>query len=292
MVIEVDLLRLIHCPVCEGSNTKDIFNLESPYVEQLFYRILKCNDCAHQYAVGPVTEKILSEVYGAAFHSSSQQQADNSLSPVIVNAVRRTQWLHKCGLQGRLLDVGAGRGYFVQAAQECFDACGIDYSPDALRYGEFLGVVIKSGDFTQTPYESGSFDVLTFWDVLASMADVRSTMARAAKLLRPRGYVALTVPMSDSLACRLGGRRWPLWIPPVNLHYFSKQSLEKLLRECGFEIIRIECQGKKVSITFLLVKFARIFNLRSLERLVAKLPFHQAVLVNFGDIQTILARKL
>lgn len=292
MSIKSSLLYHTRCPVCNAVNTKDLFNLESPYIGQLFYLVRHCMDCSHRYAVGPVNEQILGEVYGVAFHASSQQQADSPSSAVMRNATRRAEWLNEIGLHGKLLDVGAGRGYFVKAAQTYFDARGIDYSPDAVRYGQSIGVTMDSGDFIQAPYEAGSIDVLTFWDVLASMVDVRSTMSHAAKLLRPRGYAVLTVPMGDSLACRLSGKRWPLWIPPVNLHYFSKQSLERLLRQCGFEIVRVECQGKRVSLNFLFVKLARSLGLRGLEDAIAKLPLHQAVPVNLGDILTVVVRSL
>lgn len=292
MSIEFSASQGKHCPVCNRSNIKDLFNLESPYIGQLFYLVRYCSDCAHRYAVGPLNERILAKIYGVAFHASSQQQADSPSSAVMLNATQRAQWLSKCGLQGKLLDVGAGRGYFVKAARTYFDARGIDYSPNAVRYARSLGVSMDSGDFIQAPYEAGSFDILTFWDVLASMVDIRSTMSYAAKLLRPGGCAVLTVPMGDSLACRLTGKRWPLWIPPVNLHYFSKQSLERLLRECGFEIVCMECQGKRVSLNFLFVKLARSLGLRGLEHAIAKLPLRWAMPVNLGDIQTVLARRL
>lgn len=292
MSIESDASQGTSCPVCDRGNARDLFSLESPYIDQLFYLIRHCSGCGHRYAIGSVTEQILGEVYGAAFHASSQQQADSPSSAVMLNATRRAQWLGKCGLQGKLLDVGAGRGYFVKAAQRLFDARGIDYSPNATEYGLSLGVAMDSGDFLQAPYEAGTFDVLTFWDVLASMVNVRSTMSHAVKLLRPGGYAVLTVPMGDSLACRLSGKRWPLWIPPVNLHYFSKQSLECLFRESGFEIVRMECQGKRVSLNFLLLKLARSLGLRGLEHALASLPLRWAVPVNLGDIQTVLVRRL
>lgn len=292
MSIESVTVPAARCPVCDEGDTADLFNLESPYIDDLFYLIRHCNGCGHRYAVGSVTEQILGEVYGAAFHASSQQQAISPTSAIMLNATRRVQWLGKYGLQGKLLDVGAGRGYFVKAAQLFFDARGIDYSPDAQTYGKSLGVTMDSGDFLLAPYDASSFDVLTLWDVLASMVNVCSTMSHAAKLLRPGGYAVLTVPMGDSLACRLSGKRWPLWIPPVNLHYFSKQSLECLLHKCGFEIVRMERQGKRVSLNFLFLKLARSLGLRRLEHTLANMPLRWAVPVNLGDIQTVLVRRL
>ncbi|MBV4504370.1 class I SAM-dependent methyltransferase [Pseudomonas sp. BW13M1] len=291
MSIESGASKDSRCPVCVGDHVKALFNLKSPYIDQLLYQIRHCDDCGHRFAAGPVTEQILSKVYDNAFHASSQQQANGPSSAVMLNAVRRAQWLSECGLQGRLLDVGAGRGYFVKAAQDHFDTRGIDYSANASLYGQALGVTLDSGDFTHAHYAAESFDVLTFWDVLASMIDVHATLSHAARLLRPGGHIALTVPMGDSLTCRLANKRWPLWIPPVNLHYFSKKSLERLMHDNGFEIVRMECQGKRVSLNFLLVKLARSLGLRSLEQTMAKLPLRWAVPINLGDIQTVLVRR-
>lgn len=282
----------VRCPICSGDKSDNIFNLESPYIGYLQYQIRLCLACAHRFAVGPVSEQILAEVYGATFHSSSQQQADSPSSSVVCNATHRAQWLVKYGLQGKLLDVGAGRGYFVKAASDYFDARGIDYSSDAVMFGKSLGVEVDSGSFIQSQYASGSFDVLTFWDVLASMVDVRSTMLHAVKLLRQGGYAVLTIPMGDSLACRVSGRRWPLWIPPVNLHYFSKQSLAKLMRESGFEIMHMEYQTKQVALNFLLVKLVRSLGFRNLEQSMGKLPLRWSIAINLRDIQTVVVRKL
>lgn len=291
MSTELPILKNSACPVCGSNKTIELFELESPYIAGLLYQIRCCDSCSHRYATGPLSEQVLSEVYGEAFHATSQQQAYKRSSAVILNVTRRSQWLRDLGLQGKLLDVGAGRGYFVKAAQRFFEARGIDYSPNAHEYGKALDIVLDSGDFLRAPYES-AFDVLTFWDVLASMVDVRATMARAATLLRSGGHAVFTVPMGDSLACRLSGKRWPLWIPPVNLHYFSKESLHCLFGEAGFEIIDMRCRAKLVSLDFLFVKLARSLNLRKLERGIGRIPLKWAVPINLGDIQTVLVRKV
>lgn len=292
MSIPSSSLQDARCPICSDNKLDKIFNLESPYISHLQYQIHQCFNCKHRFAVGPVSEQILGEVYGAAFHASSQQLANSPSSSVVINATRRARWLVKYGLQGKLLDVGAGRGYFVEAASGYFDARGIDYSTDAVQFGKTIGVEVDSGNFMQAQYPFGSFDVLTFWDVLASMVDVRSTMLHAAKLLRQGGFAVLTIPMGDSLSCRVSGKRWPLWIPPVNLHYFSKESLATLMRESGFEIMHMEYQAKQVALNFLLLKLVRSLGFRNLEQSMAKLPLRWSISINLRDIQTVVVRKL
>lgn len=280
------------CPVCGANNVVHLFELESPYIAQLCYQIFNCRTCDHRYADGPVTDEVLNSVYGAAFHSSSQQTASGPESAVMINAQYRAEWLKSMGLQGSLLDVGAGRGYFVKAAHSYFASRGIDYSEQATEYGNSIGVILDSGSFEHAPYEKASFDVLTFWDVLASMVDVHATCRKAAELLRPKGHAVFTIPMGDSLACRVCSKRWPLWIPPVNLHYFSEQSLVTLFQQNGFEIVQMGFQPKRVSLNFLLVKLARSLGIRRLEKKLASLPLNWAVPINLRDIKTVLVRKV
>lgn len=292
MPIEAGDMLQINCPVCGAEDSRELFEIESPYIARLYYFIHHCVQCQHRYAKGPLTEEILDEVYGEAFHSTSQQQADSPSSAILVNASHRAQWLSEYGLKGKLLDVGAGRGYFVKAAQEYFEARGIDYSPNAREYGQALSVELDTGDFLRSSYERESFDVLTFWDVMASMVNVPEAIDRAAQLLRPGGYAIFTIPMGDSLACRLSGKRWPLWIPPVNLHYFSKQSLQYLFRDNRFEIAYVASHTKRVSLNFLMLKLARSLELRGIEHILTGMPLRWAVPINLGDIQTVLVRKV
>ncbi|MHA3904146.1 class I SAM-dependent methyltransferase [Castellaniella sp. WN] len=280
------------CPVCQGTATAKIYELNSPYIDSLFYTIHRCNSCGHRYAVGPISQEILDQVYGAAFHSTSQQRAAGPGSSISINATQRVRWLTANGLHGKLLDVGAGRGYFVQMASSVFDAQGIDYSKDAPKYGRELGIRLSSGAFLEANYTPGFFDVLTFWDVLASMTNLHATVQKSAQILRQGGHVIFTLPMGDSLACRIAGARWPLWIPPVNLHYFSKRSIKELLDKHSFEIVRMEYLAKRVSANFMLLKLARSFGLKYLEGPLAGASFSWAIPVNLGDILTVIARKV
>ncbi|MNK56728.1 Methyltransferase domain protein [compost metagenome] len=280
------------CPVCQGTATSKIHELQSPYIDSLFYTVLRCSECGHCYAAGPIAPEILDQVYGAVFHSTSQQRAAGPGSSISINAAQRVSWLTENGLHGRLLDVGAGRGYFVRMASSVFEAQGIDYSKNATEYGRELGICLASGDFLEASYPPGFFDVLTFWDVLASMTNVHATVRKSAQLLRKGGHAVFTLPMGDSLACRIAGKRWPLWIPPVNLHYFSKNSVTTLLDMHGFEIVRMEFLTKRVSANFLLLKLARSIGLKRLEGSLAGASFSWAIPINLGDILTVMARKV
>lgn len=283
------------CPICDGPSETQ-FEVRSPFALEKVYEVRRCRGCRHRFVVGDRSAALLDRIYGSAFHESAQQAAagkgEDAASPIVGNALQRSLWLHDLGLRGRLLDVGAGRGYFVQAASRHFDAQGIELSASAAEHARALGVPVVQGDFLTDEYQPGSFDVITLWDVLASLPDPRRVGAKLAQLVRPGGHVVMTVPYGESVAARLSGRFWPLLIPPVNLDYYSHRSLRLLLEQAGFSVREMRCRGKAVSMQFLAVKLARSIRLHSLEKLASAIPRGWKTQLNLHDIVTVVAERI
>lgn len=272
------------------------FEVRSPFVREKVYEVRRCEECLHRFVLGDRSAALLGNIYGSAFHESAQQVATErkdgyAASPIVGNALERSQWLHDLGLRGRLLDVGAGRGYFVQAASRYFETEGIEISASAVEHARALGLAIAQGDFLADDYQPGSFDVITLWDVLASLPDPRRVGAKLAQLVRPGGRVVMTVPYGESLVARLLGRFWPLLVPPVNLDYYSRRSLQLLLEQAGFSVCEMSCRGKTVSMQFLAVKLARSVRLHSIERLASAIPRSWKTRLNLHDIVTVVAER-
>lgn len=279
------------CPVCGTAPARPRHSLISAHLPQrVAYTICRCHDCGHHFALGPTDPATLARVYGPAFHATSQQQGDNPHSPAVVNARRRAQRLAASGLRGRLLDVGAGLGHFVEAATRHFTASGIEYSPAAAAAARASGRDVTAGRFPEDA-PPGPFDVITLWDVLAGLTDPLASLKTVHAALVPGGQVVFTVPLVSSLTARLLGRFWPLWIPPVNLHYFTPASLRLLLTSAGFEQPVFETESKQVALDFLVRKAGRAAGLPVLgERLGALTPAW-TVHLNLGDIVTVRARR-
>jgi hypothetical protein len=47
----------------------------------------------------------------------------------------------------------------------------------------------------------------------------------------------LAVPDADSLQLRMLGRHWEAVSPVLRWHYFGRESLERLLADCGFAVV-------------------------------------------------------
>jgi len=277
-----------------GANVRRRFVVTSPYLDRsLSYDCVECSACRHQWAVGNTDPDTMTRIYSGAFHDSAQQWAGATDAPVVVNARLRAQWLRERGLAGRLIDIGAGNGYFVKAAMDAgFAAEGLELSADAAARAASIGARVAHGDFLAAPVGEGAFDVVTMWDVLSGFVDPCAALARSARLLKPGGHLVATVVDSSAAIARLCGRYWPLMIPPVNLHFFSPGSLRRAMEANGLGAGEVLHQGKRVSLRFAVQKLLRSLRLNALEPSIAGLvPPSWSVTLNLGDIATVVARR-
>lgn len=135
----------------------------------------------------------------------------------------------------RLLDVGAGRGRFVAAAQAAgYEASGIEPSPR----GALSATRVAPTAIEEAEIPARSVDVISLWHVLEHLAEPRSALERAGAWLRPGGVLLVGVPNLDSLQARLGGACWYHLDVPRHRVHFTPRGLEALLASCGFSVAR------------------------------------------------------
>lgn len=156
---------------------------------------------------------------------------------------RRLRTIENRARGGRLLDVGAGWGVFVGAAQERgWDALGIDlclYAAQLVR--EIFKIELKQGAFEEADFPSAHFDVITMWEYLEHAIDPAAALQKAAHILKPGGLLALSSPNTESLFNRSAFNRGEgQWDTPDHFHLFSRTNIEQLLRANNFEPIEFD----------------------------------------------------
>ena len=140
---------------------------------------------------------------------------------------------------GRLLDLGAGAGFFVEeAAAAGWCSEGLEAARWAVERSRSRGgPPVRHGDAQDLrALECGAFDVVSAFDVIEHLEDPLVFLRGCAAALRPGGVLVLTTPRFDSLAARICGARWHALLP-AHLHYFSRQSLRVALGQAGFRIL-------------------------------------------------------
>ena len=100
---------------------------------------------------------------------------------------------------GALLDVGTGTGRIAELLRpRATHVTALDKSPEMLRIARARlqhlpagGVTLVQGDFAALPFADGSFDTLTFHQVLHYAQDPGSVLSEAARVTRPGGRIAV-----------------------------------------------------------------------------------------------------
>ena len=95
----------------------------------------------------------------------------------------------------RILDVGCGTGANLLLLSKFGEAEGVDVSEDALAFCRERGLdKVRLGAGEELPYEDGSFDLVTAFDVVEHMDDDLAGLSECVECLRPGGRVLLFVP--------------------------------------------------------------------------------------------------
>jgi SAM-dependent methyltransferase len=222
------------CPAC-GQET-----WRSRFLESGPHRIAICRSCGLGVLIDRPDERMLGDLYRSDLYAAPRPRGMVVAKAAhrIVNTIR----LHALGQpQGRLLDVGAGKGHFLAAARSAgWDAIGVEYSESSAeeakaRYG--LDVIVA--DYMTDP-PNGEFDAVTMWHVLEHLPDPRAAVELARTLLVDGGRLLISVPNFASLQAQIFGPDWLHLDLPRHLYHFTPRSLARLLEGCGFRLERVE----------------------------------------------------
>jgi len=205
-------------------------------------RIMRCQRCGLAFLNPRPTGEELSRFYAGDYYESGDPLAHGyedyeALAPSLERMARQKARHVKSRVGGgKLLDVGAGFGHFVKAACDAgFDAGGVEIAPHGVAFArERLGADVAQGSIEDVEVAAGTLDCITLWDVLEHTFSARDTLARAARLLKPGGFIFLTVPDADGLAARLMGARWFGFQKLEHTYYFTPRTIRTLLAGAGF----------------------------------------------------------
>lgn len=159
--------------------------------------------------------------------------------------------------RGELLDIGCGTGNFLAAARDAgYTVSGTELDRNAARFAKqqlglprILGLTIS--EFTEK-YPSEKFDVVTFFEVLEHQAAPVKFVEQVKSCLRPRGYIALSVPNRE---------RWltgpdVLDYPPNHFLRWNSGALRSLLGAQGFEVLSVKEQPAGIGHTTQMINMA------------------------------------
>ncbi len=162
---------------------------------------------------------------GSGYHSPEVRRAHAKL---------QLEFLSEIARPGRLLDVGAGMGFFVrEAADAGWEAQGIDVSHVAVDYGQTrLGCAMQLCLLDDLP-AAAQFDAVTMWDLIEHVDDPEALLSAVYSRLKPGGWAFVETGNYWSYGRILDGEDWSLF-QGQHYWYFNPATLKQMVRAAGF----------------------------------------------------------
>lgn len=140
----------------------------------------------------------------------------------------------------RMLEVGAGRGWFLQeAANTGWETWALEINRDALRHLESKRIdriVARPAEEFDAEVQ---VDVVRMWDVIEHLRSPRRALANIRRVLRPGGLLRLATTNYDCLSRWVNGPEWLYLNGSDHIFLFEPPTIERLLAESGFSNIGI-----------------------------------------------------
>jgi len=224
----------ISCPLCGADGGKRLH-------QEGDYAMFRCPACGFVYQNPRPSPQELWEAYQTYLpEGEGEIEAwERMMEPVFRKGA---DLIERYIPRGRILDVGAGYGFFLALMQaRGWKVKGVEVSPSGVRYGrERFGLSILPIPWEKTSFREGEFDVVTAFYVIEHLPDPLAFLTEVYRILRPGGMILLryphTTPIKDILSLlRIKDQLYHL---PFHLSDFSPRTMRRALEEAGFKKIK------------------------------------------------------
>lgn len=256
-------------PCCEACTGRDY----KPIIGQGQYRILRCKNC------GLVCSNPLPEIRDLrvfydnfSFNQFESEFSGENLEIGKFVLGRQLAILRRYGAEldnGNFLDIGCGSGYYVYGAKENgLNAEGIDLDAHAVEFGkQNFGIDISAKELRECNFPDNRFHLINSRQLIEHLIDPLDFLKEVRRILRPRGFLVLETPNTDSLehilklyfldtfkknkadggankmrfkeVIRVIRREWGFVDPPRHIFGFNEHNLKLLCEKAGFKCIKI-----------------------------------------------------
>lgn len=232
------------CPACAQSDW-ELYTIGHDRMldrPEIPWKVYRCRGCGLGRTHPMLTQQEVKPHYPPTYLGDTLKTVEEFLSGKLQgsrswkNELDKAHFMERYVQKGRILDVGCADGKFLWALDASrWDRTGVDFSGETVRLVKqrLPDLNLLEGDIFSPQLEEGSFDVLTLWHVFEHLPRPQEALARARQLLRPGGWIFISLPNLASLQARIFQDCWYALDVPRHLHHYSPRPLELLLQKQG-----------------------------------------------------------
>lgn len=221
--------QLSACPLCGVSLQDRPANRLGDYSRD---HLLRCARCSFVFSSAVPSDEDYARVYGAydyaaedAARTAINIEKERGIAARLVGELKT----------GRVLDIAAGAGRFLERFQELgFECYATEFDEKMQDYLRSKGFKVLPGGVLPEAPEDGMFDIVVFTEIVEHINIPVPVLERIHRLLRPGGRLYITTPNFNSLERRVLKQDWGMICWPEHISYWTPVTLNRLLRDRGF----------------------------------------------------------
>jgi SAM-dependent methyltransferase len=215
------------------------------------YSAFRCGKCGVIWVLPQPAPEKLKNIYSRDYFSKWYLKYEKERKAYFRERLKKVEEIMNAAggrnVVPKVLDVGCGVGFFLEAAKEKGWNCeGLEMSEFASRHVRNKGFAVYTGGLAQADLLPAGYDLITAWDVFAHLTDPKGYLEKIRTLLRDNGLFVIKTPDHPYRLFRLakcvsftGYSRGILHIP-AQIYHFEPKYLSKILDRFGFKVIKTE----------------------------------------------------
>lgn len=271
----------MNCIVCKNSRK-----------EKMFKGLVRCEGCGLVYYDNKLEKTDLKNLYQEKYFSGEEYyDYKKDKATIQRNFQHRLRDMNRYVKKGDLFEIGCAHGFFLEVAKEFFSVSGIDIAEEPTNFArKNLRLDAATGNYPDLKVGKKR-DVFCMWDTIEHLEKPDAFIEKISLELNSGGYLFLTTGDIASLVAKTRGPKWRMIHPPTHLYYFCPDTISKLLKNYGFEVIKITHPGIFRSLRQILYSllFLDKKGFKKLKKMFSKINI--PIYINTFDIMMVTARK-
>ncbi len=235
------------CNLCNSQTARILFaGTDRLHGGEERFNLMECQQCGLIYLNPRPGLEELDRYYPVDYQPFLKAIADE---PTLFKRLDRRYGLYKrthevikrAGYSGRVLDIGCATGIFLEGMRvRGWQPDGVELSEFAAKYArERFALPVFSGTLEGAGYPDNQYDLVTMWDVLEHLPDPSGTLAEINRILKPGGWLVLSLPNPLAWERYWFNQYWAGWDVPRHFHLFTPDVLARYLEQAGLQMNEI-----------------------------------------------------
>jgi len=238
------------CGICGANKTRELYEIKD-------FKIVKCKECGFVYVNPRIATEDLAKLYSSDYFRNQQYGYLDYEATAHLRKKNFERWYRDIKPylfveKGNALDIGCASAYFLDILRnKGWKVQGIELDPSMISLLKEKNIETYTKTF-DTFESNEKYHLITLFDVLEHIPDIKDTFERLSSLLHPDGVIALITPNADSFQHKLMGKRWFQIKPLEHIYYFSPSTLKRAIEPNHLTLSRLLKAGQYADIGFLL----------------------------------------